>query len=112
PGRAAAVVARMESLPVAFGAGIGLGIVEQTVRWNSSGTPSFQNVVFFVVIILALLLQRGSLSRARVGITTAWSAIGVVKPVPREPRRLPEVRWVKVAVLSLLAALLIVVPIG
>jgi branched-subunit amino acid ABC-type transport system permease component len=36
---AAAVVARMESLPVAFGAGVGLGIMEQVVRWNSSGAP-------------------------------------------------------------------------
>src|SRR5207248_9099083 len=105
PGRAAAVVARMESLPVAFGAGIGVGIVEQAVRWNSSGARSFQHVVFFVVIILALLLQRGSLSRARVGITTAWSAIGVVKPVPRELRRLPEVRWAKLALLAVLGAL-------
>src|SRR5207248_6098708 len=74
--------------------------------------PSFQNVVFFVVIIVALLVQRGSLSRARIGLTTAWSAIGVVKPIPRELRRLPEVRWVKMALLSLLATLFIVVPIG
>jgi branched-chain amino acid transport system permease protein len=112
PGLAAAVVARMESLPIAFGAGIGLGIMEQTVRWNSTGSPSFQNVVFFVVIILALLLQRGSLSRARIGITSAWSATGVVKPIPRELRRLPEVRWVKVALLALLAAVFVIVPSG
>jgi branched-chain amino acid transport system permease protein len=112
PGLAAAVVARMESLPVAFGAGIGLGIVEQTVRWNSSGTPSFQNVVFFVVIIVALLVQRGTLSRAKVGITTAWSGIGVVKPVPRELRLLPEVRWAKLALLTLVGALFVFLPAG
>src|SRR5690606_11364369 len=57
PALAAAVVARMESLPVAFGAGVALGIVEQVVRWNTSGTPTFQNVVFLVVILGALLLQ-------------------------------------------------------
>jgi len=96
PGLAAAVVARMESLPIAFAAGLGLGVVEQTVRWNSTGTPSFQNVVFFVVIIVALLVQKGALSRAKAGITSAWSATGVVKPIPRELVRLPEVRWVKV----------------
>src|SRR5205807_7052206 len=61
---------------------------------------------------LALLLQRGSLSRARVGITTAWSAIGVVKPVPRELRRLPEVRWAKLALLAVLGALFVFLPAG
>src|SRR4051812_3363165 len=100
PGLAAAVVARMESLPVAFAAGLGLGVMEQVVRWNSQGTPSFQNVVFFVVIIGALLVQRGALSRAKTGITSSWSATGVVKPIPRELRRLPEVRWVKVALIA------------
>jgi len=112
PGLAAAVVARMESLPVAFAAGLGLGVVEQTVRWNSTGTPSFQNVVFFVVIIVALLLQKGALSRAKIGITSAWSATGVVKPTPRELRHLPEVRWVKVGLIAVVAALAVVIPSG
>jgi branched-chain amino acid transport system permease protein len=112
PGLAAAVVARMESLPVAFGAGIGLGIMEQTVRWNTVGTPSFQNVIFFVVIVGALLLQRGALSRAKLGITSTWSATGVVKPIPRELRRLPEVRWAKWALIGVVGALAIVVPSG
>ena len=34
PALAAAVVARMESLPVAFVAGVGLGALEQLVLWN------------------------------------------------------------------------------
>src|SRR5581483_5555517 len=112
PGLAAAVVARMESLPVAFGAGLGLGVMEQVVRWNSQGTPSFQNVVFFVVIIGALLLQRGALSRAKTGITSSWSATGVVKPVPRELKRLPEVRWAKLALVTVVAALFVALPSG
>ena len=112
PGLAAAVVARMESLPVAFGAGVALGIMEQVVRWNTSGTPSFQNVVFLVVIIVALLLQRGSLSRAKLGGASAWEATGVVKPTPRELRHLPEVRWVKIGVLVLVALAMIFVPRG
>jgi branched-chain amino acid transport system permease protein len=112
PGLAAAVVARMESLPVAFGAGIGLGIMEQVVRWNTSGTPSFQNVVFLVVIIGALLLQRGTLSRAKAGAVSSWSATGVVKPVPRELRHLPEVRYLKAAVLTIVGLAFVIVPAG
>jgi branched-chain amino acid transport system permease protein len=110
PGLAAAVVARMESLPVAFAAGAGLAIMEQVVRWNSTGTPSFQNVVFLVVIIVALLAQRGSLSRAKAGGTSSWEATGVVKPTPSELRRLPEVRYVKAALLAVVAALFLFIP--
>src|SRR5947209_9651895 len=102
----------MESLPIAFAAGLGLGVVEQTVRWNSTGTPSFQNVVFFVVIIVALLVQKGALSRAKAGITSAWSATGVVKPIPRELARLPEVRCVKVGLIALVTAAAIAIPSG
>jgi branched-chain amino acid transport system permease protein len=110
PGLAAAVVARMESLPLAFGAGLGLGIMEQIVRWNTAGTPSFQNVVFLVVIIGALLVQRGTLSRAKLGGTSSWSATGIVKPIPRELRRLPEVRVPKVALLAIVGLAFVVWP--
>ena len=34
-------------------------------RWNTSGNPTLQNVLFLVVILAALLLQRGKLSRAQ-----------------------------------------------
>ncbi|MGH9307185.1 MAG: ABC transporter permease, partial [Acidimicrobiales bacterium] len=105
---AAAVVARMESLPVAFAAGVGLGIMEEIVRWNTSGTPSFVYVCYLVVIVAALLLQRGKLSRAEDG--GGLSAATVLKPIPQELRRLPEVRWVKWALGLALAAAFVFVP--
>ncbi len=110
PGLAAAVVARRESLPVAFAAGLGLGIVEQTVRWNSSGTPSFVNVAYLVVILAALLLQRGKLSRAKLGDGSTWSSVGIVKPVPTELRHLPEVRWPKIGLVAAVTFLAIWLP--
>ena len=82
------------------------------MRWNSQGTPSFQNVVFFIVIIGALLLQRGASAGPRQGITSSWSATGVVKPIPRELRRLPEVRWAKLALVAVVGALFVVLPMG
>ncbi|HVV37748.1 MAG TPA: ABC transporter permease [Acidimicrobiales bacterium] len=112
PGLAAAVVARMESLPVAFGAGLGLGIAEETVRWNSTGSPSFVNVAYLVVILAALLLQSGKLSRALDNVSSSWSATGIVKPIPVELRRLPEVRYVKIALLSVVGILAIWLPSG
>lgn len=107
---AVAVVARMESLPLAFGAGIGLGIMEQVVRWNTPDKPSFVYMVYLVVIVGALLLQRDKLSRAHDTGQTSWSAVAVVKAVPRELRGLPEVRWVKVGLLLAVVALALWVP--
>jgi branched-chain amino acid transport system permease protein len=109
PAFAAAVVARMESLPIAFGAGIGLGIMESVVRQNSSGSPTFNNVVFLVVILVALLAQRGKLSRAMLG-DQGFSFASVVKVTPPELRHLPEVRWAKTALLAVTVALLVFVP--
>jgi branched-chain amino acid transport system permease protein len=67
PALAAAVVARMESLATALVAGIGLGVVEQIVRWNTTTSPSVVNVVFLIVIVAALLLQRNAFSRSAEG---------------------------------------------
>jgi branched-chain amino acid transport system permease protein len=110
PALAAAVVARMESLPIAFGAGIGLGIMESVVRWNSGGgSPTFDKVVFLAVILVALLLQRGKLSRAMLG-DQGFSFASVVKPTPDVLKRLPEVRYAKAGLLALVAFLFVWVP--
>ncbi|MEA3055303.1 MAG: hypothetical protein QOD30_735, partial [Actinomycetota bacterium] len=109
---ATAVVARMESLPLAFGAGIGLGIMEQVVRWNSAGTPSFVYVVYLVVIVGALLVQRGKLSRGQESGGSSWSSTNIVKPIPSELRRLPEVRWPKAGVLTLIVLAFVLIPNG
>jgi branched-chain amino acid transport system permease protein len=94
PALAAAVIARMESLPRAFGAGIALGIIEQLTFW-STGKASSIDVAFFVVILVALLLQRDVLSRAEEAGGATWSMAEVVRRTPIELRRLPEVRAVK-----------------
>lgn len=63
PALAAAIVARMESMPVAFGAAMMIGVIEQTLRWNTD-TPSLLSVMTLVIILLALLVQRRGASRA------------------------------------------------
>jgi branched-chain amino acid transport system permease protein len=112
PALAAAVVARMESLPIAFVAGIGLGIMEQVVQWNTSGSPTLQNGLFLVVILAALLLQRGKISRAEESGTSTWSATSVLKPIPEELRRLPEVLWTKWILALVVAVAFIAIPYG
>ncbi len=112
PALAAAVVARMESLPTAFFAGVGLGVMEAIIGWNTPGTPTVQYVAFLVVILTALLLQSGKLSRAQEAATSTWSSIGVLKPIPLELRRLPEVAWARRVILTLVALAFVVLPAG
>jgi branched-chain amino acid transport system permease protein len=100
---AAAVIARMESLPRAFVAGIGLGIFQESAYWNLSRS-SVVDAMLVVIILGALLIQKDLLSRAsETGIAT-WKAIKEIRPVPKELRDLPEVRWpslgLKVAILA------------
>ena len=112
PALAAAVVARMESLPTAFAAGIGLGVMEAIIGWNTPGSPTVQYVAFLVVILVALLLQSGKLSRAQEGATSTWSSLGVLKPTPVELRHLPEVKWARRIILTAVTLAFIFVPAG
>ncbi len=109
PALAAAVVARMESLPVACAAALVLGAVDQIVRWNTSRSPALADVVLLVVILGALLIQRGPSSRARAG-DDGWSERATHGPVPRELKNLPEVRWAARIALAALALVAVVAP--
>ncbi|MGH9038232.1 MAG: ABC transporter permease [Acidimicrobiia bacterium] len=106
PALAAAVLARMESLPVAFLAGAFLGVVEQLVLWNGN-VPSAADLVFLIVILLGLLARRERVGRGTEE-QAAWSEVTVARPVPTELRRLPEVRFLRagLVVAGLAAALL------
>ena len=112
PALAAAVVARMESLPTAFFAGIGLGIMEAVIAWNTPGSPTIQYVAFLIVILAALLLQSGKLSRAQESGTSTWSATAVLKPTPTELRDLPEVKWIRRAILGVVILAFVFIPLS
>ncbi len=110
PMLAAAVVAGMESLPVAFGAAVGLGIMEQIIRWNFSNDPSVVWAGYLAVILVALLARSGKLTRAQEAGDSSWASVAVAKPIPLELRRLPEVLWTRRALLAGVAALFVLVP--
>ena len=110
PALAAAVIARMESLPLAFSAGIGLGVLEELVRWNV-GKASAPDLAFLIVILGALLLQSGKLSRAH-DVSFGLDLAGVVRAVPAELSALPEVRWVRRGLVAAVLLLALLVPRG
>ncbi len=108
PALAAAVVARMESLPIAFGAGVGLGIIDSITRFNITKQAA-SDVAFLVVILAALLIQRSRSSRAE-DTEGSWVATGIMRPIPEALRRLPEVVAGRALVGAVVAGALLLVP--
>jgi ABC-type branched-subunit amino acid transport system ATPase component/ABC-type branched-subunit amino acid transport system permease subunit len=105
---AAAVIARMESVSIAFGASIGLGVLQSVVGLNAE-KQSIQTLVLLVVVVVALLVQPRSKSRADAADDSSWSTAGVAQPLPAAIRALVEFRVAAVALplLALGAALLL-----
>ena len=109
PALAAAVLARMESLPGALLAGIGVGVFEQAVFWNTSRS-SLVDVGLLVAVLGGLLLQRERLSRADDGPATSWSAATETPPVPSRLAHLPEVVWGRRALYAVALAVAVAAP--
>jgi len=108
PALAAAVIAGMENLPVAFGAGVGLGIVNAIVGFNVT-EETVTDVVLLGVILAALLLQRRKTGRAN-DAEESFSATGILKPIPEVLRKLPEVIAGRAFLGAVVAAVLIAIP--
>ena len=72
----AAMIGGMVSLPVAFAAGIGVGIVQDVLQWNitnpTTGSATIE-LILFVLLQLALLVRAASLQKgSRTAERTSW----------------------------------------
>lgn len=102
---AAAVLARMTSLPKAVAAGVVIGVIEKTVLWNYE--VGEVELVLFVVVLGALLLQQRS--KGRDTDASSWSLVEIVRPLAPRLAALPWVRplgYVSVAIVLAAAAAL------
>jgi ABC-type branched-subunit amino acid transport system ATPase component/ABC-type branched-subunit amino acid transport system permease subunit len=110
PALAAAIIASMENLPLAFGAGVSLGIISGLFQFNLPQYGSATgDVVNLVAILLGLLFLQKRRSRADDADET-FSATGTLKPIPDVLRKLPEVVAGRVAVLAVAAGVVVMVP--
>jgi branched-chain amino acid transport system permease protein len=107
---AAAVIGRMESFPRITAAAIGLGIVEQSIVY-STGRDIYVLPVIFVIIVVAVALNRRRRgNRVDDDIVSTWQAVREIRPIPTELRRLPEVRAARYAVIALVVAVVVALP--
>ncbi|MHB8465241.1 MAG: ATP-binding cassette domain-containing protein [Acidimicrobiales bacterium] len=109
---AAAVIGRMEHLGRTLIAALVLGVVEQAVFFRT-GNTDVANGVLLAVILIALLVNRtGDADRAAERDASSWAAVGLVRPLPRILRRLPEIRIARVAVPAAIGVFLLAVPLS
>lgn len=108
-GLAVAVMAKMDSMPLAFGSGLLIGAINEGVIF-STNRAALTNAVMFAVIVAALLIQRASLSRAMEMGASSWQTVREYRPVPSELRSLREVVLARRGLTSLVAVLALAAP--
>ena len=111
---AACVIGRMENMAVIFWAAVGLGVLEQGIRWNTGRFALVAPVIFGVLLVVLLIQRRAKL--ARTDEQSNWQAVADVRPVPPELAGVPEVRWgfrgLYLALLLLALTLPLVLPVS
>ena len=106
---AAATIARMDRIGTALFAGVAIGILDQSSVFGT-GRGSLSATLMLPVILVALILQRGTLSRAFDTGVSSFKSLREVRPVPPELRHLPELRQAKVILFVLVAAFFLSAP--
>jgi ABC-type branched-subunit amino acid transport system ATPase component/branched-subunit amino acid ABC-type transport system permease component len=102
-----AVLARMRSLPGAMIGGLAIGVIEQLLAWNSSNS-GLSEMALFVLIVLALLIQRQPVGRGE--DKGSWSVIQPVRRLPAPVRALWSVKLLERGPWVVLIAVLAVMP--
>ncbi|HUZ44129.1 MAG TPA: ABC transporter permease [Acidimicrobiales bacterium] len=106
---AAALVARMERIGLALGAGMAIGVVIFSTI-GTTGDSSESEAIMLLLIIGALLFQRKGLSRAQDSGEGTWQSVRMYRPVPRELTALKEVVASRYVLGGIFAAVMVVLP--
>jgi branched-chain amino acid transport system permease protein len=107
---AAAVIGRMDHMPTIAIAGIGIGVLEQSVVWHWGRTAYVDPVLFLVVMAALFLVPGGSGRRVDDDTVSTWRATREIRPIPRELRKLPEVRYGRWALGAVIALFVVTLP--
>ncbi|MHB8262739.1 MAG: ATP-binding cassette domain-containing protein [Acidimicrobiales bacterium] len=105
----AAMLASMESLPVAVGWSLVIGVMQQAVYW-SFHTTVYSDVALFVLLVVGLLLKRSEHARVDDQGMGDYVAVQEVHPLPEALRRRPEVRVGRAVAIAAVAAAAVLVP--
>ena len=107
---AAAVIARMDSIPVAVGASVLITVLRSAFEYSFTDDVALVPVLLFLALSITLLAQGRRQGRSEVGNAVSWSAADEQRAVPRELRAIPSVRWSRRVLVGLGLAALVLVP--
>jgi len=105
----AAVIARMDSFYIAAIAAVCIGVIEQCMYFFSHD-GNLGAALMLPILLVAMLGQRGKLSRGEDSGVATWSMAKEFRPVPPELVRLPEVEWGRFSAMALTVAAVIGLP--
>jgi branched-chain amino acid transport system permease protein len=108
-GLAAAVVAGLDRFGTALFAGTGIGILI-FASVAKTGQNDVASALMLIVILVALLLQRGTLSRAKDSGVSSFQSVKVFRPIPTELRDVPEVKTARYVLLGLAVVIAVIAP--
>jgi branched-chain amino acid transport system permease protein len=103
-----ALIARLESLPIAAVAAIVIGIWQDATQWSFNSAKPLGGSLFFLIAVV-LLVQRYRASRAEADLQT-WTGNAEARPIPRELRQVSTVRKWRIGGLLAVIAVLGVYP--
>lgn len=106
---AAAVIARMDSIPRCLVAGVAIGVLANAILSNE-GKDNLTVAYLLVVLLAVLLFQRGKLSRAEDVEASSWQAVPEFRPIPLELRKVREVRAARAALALVVAVVAVGAP--
>ncbi|MFA5787642.1 MAG: hypothetical protein WDA71_11805, partial [Actinomycetota bacterium] len=108
-GLAAAMIARMESVGVAFGVGLGLGVLDQLVFFWT-GRSGLTDLVLLIAILAVLLGRRRVTRRTTSSEESSWEVAEPVRPLPVEIARHPRWRVLSLAGVFVMVAAVLASP--
>lgn len=106
---AAAIIAKMDNINRCLLAGMGIGVLAESSLVRT-GSDSLTTGLMLLVILGALLVQRGRVARALDAGVASWQAVREYRGVPPELRDLREVRVARAALTLLIAGAALAFP--
>ena len=106
---AAAVIARLDSIPVCLAAGMAIGALAES-SLVSTGSSSLATGIMLGIILVALFTQRGRMSRAMDTGVSTWQAVREFRPIPLELRGTREVTIFRAVIAVLVGGFFLAFP--
>jgi branched-chain amino acid transport system permease protein len=107
---AAAVIARMRSIPIAVLTCVWLTLLATAFSFSYASLQTLSSAIFLGVIVIGLLVQRKEIGRSEESGGVAWAAVEELRSIPKELASVPSVRWSRIIGIGAAMAVVVVLP--